>query len=261
MKLTLLLLVALASCKQEASVTVTTSSAVATQSAPPPTPFTGTLTGERIMGAKGLAKPFDPWASAQAKLEGQMGKATLVKDGKKYMWGASQGDDCWYVEVEKQADNTVGMVMDPMRVSKGGAIFNWDDCLTAAGVRKDADEDPNAAGPPTDGKPITVQALRDGATKARSKWNGAKVVVRGLFLNNTTGTANGVEFASISITPAKADSKNAVGCSLADPKTTPKSTTQYTPITVAGTVDVSNAITGAGDRVINVGLKDCALSH
>ena len=58
---------------------VTSASASASASAPPP-PFTGTLTGERVMGSKDLVHPFNAWPEAQAKLEAQMGKATLVKD-------------------------------------------------------------------------------------------------------------------------------------------------------------------------------------
>ena len=254
----LLLVVVATACKHDAETTTTSASASAASPAAPPAPFTGTLTGDRVMGSKDLVRPFQPWADAQAKLEAQMGKATLVKDGKMYMWGVSQGDDCWYVQVEKQADNTVGMVQDPMKVSKGGAIFNWDDCQLASGARKEVAEDPNAPGPPV-GKTLSITDLHDGAIKARSKWEKAKVTVKGLFLNTTTGTANGTDFASISLVGTKGDSKNALGCQLSDPTTAPKKMLQYTPMTVTGTVTVSDMVSLAGNHSVDVGLKDCAI--
>ncbi len=257
MKRLLFALALLACNKTDASQTTAEAAApAATKSAAPAAPFTGTLTGDRVMGAKGLVHPFDPWPDAQAKLEAQVGKATLVKNDK-YSWAASQGDDCFYMQVEKQKDGTVGMVMDPMKVSKGGPIMNWDDCLTAAGVRKESAEDPNAPGPPTDGKAVSVTDLRDGATKARSKWNGASVTVKGLYLNVTNLESNGVPMANVSITAAKADLKNVISCSLADPKTAPEKAHQYDPMTVQGTVKVRDMLTGGGDKVIDVDLEGC----
>jgi len=224
----------------------------------PKVPFTGTLTGERIMASKGLVQPLDPWDGAKAKLEAQMGNATLVKD-KQHTWAVSQGDDCWYVQVEKQDDGKVGAVTYPMKVSKGGPLVNWDDCLTGAGVRKDAVEDPNAPGPPTDGKAITVVELRNGAMKARSKWGTAKVTVHGLYLGVTNMESNGVASANVAITAAKADLTNVVHCSLADPTTAPTKTMQYDPITVSGSVRVSDMLTGGGDRLVDVGLEACSI--
>ncbi len=249
---------ALVACSKEQPVV--TQEAEAPKAEAPKPPFTGTLTGERIMGSSELVHPFEPWASAGPKLEAQMGKATLVK-GTKYTWGAAQGDDCWYVYVEKQADGNVGAVMDPMKVSKGGPLMNWDDCLTAAGVRKDPVEDPNAKGPPTNGTPVTVLALLEGATKARSKWDKAPITVTGLYMNVTNMTSNGVASSNVTITAAKSDLKNTIGCSLSDPTTSPTKMTQYTPITVSGTVRVSDMITGAGERTTGVGLDACSLTR
>lgn len=236
------------------------SASASASNAPPPPPFTGTLTGERIMGSTDLVRPFDAWAGAQAKLEAQMGKATLVKENRKFIWGVKTGDDCWYTEIDKQADGTVGATTTPMKVSKGGPIFNWDDCLTAAGVRKDPVEDPSAAGPPTDGKAIGVIDLRDGATKGRSKWSKAKVTVKGLYMSTTNMESNGVASANVSITAAKADLKNVVACDLKDAATAPTKLMQYTPIVVTGTVDVEDMLTGGGDKLIDVGLKDCSIT-
>ncbi len=254
-----LLAVLLLACNKTDTASTNTTGASASAKAPPP-PFTGALSGERIMGSKDLVRPFDKWDAAQAKLEGQMGKATLVKDDKKYFWGVKTGDDCFYVEIDKQADGTVGSTMDPMKVSKGGALFNWADCLKAAGVQKDPVEDPNAAGPPTDGKALGVLELLDGAKKARSKWSKAKVTVKGLYMNTTNVTSNGVESANVTITAAKSDLKNTFTCRLADVKTAPAKVVQYTPMTVSGTIEVDEMVSGAGETSLGVDLKDCSIA-
>ena len=244
--------------KTDAQTTTSSASASASANKAPPAPFTGTLTGDRVMGAKGLVRPFDKWDDAQAKLEGQMGKETLAK-GDKHMWAAAQGDDCWYTVVEKQKDGTVGMVQDPMKVSKGGAIMNWDECLTAAGVRKEAVEDPNAPGPPTDGKPIALASVIDGATKARSKWTGAKLTVSALYGSTSTSTSGDKTYKTISLVATKGDFKNSVSCSMSDPNAEPK-LMQYDPVKATGTVKVNDMISMAGNRSLSVSIEDCAIT-
>lgn len=275
--LALALVATSAACHKEDPTATATSASASAQ--PAPTPFTGALTGDRVMAAKDIVHPFEKWTDAEPKLQAQLGKATYVKDGM-HMWAVAQGDDCWYVEAEKQKDGTVGIVSEPMNVSKGGAIMNWDECLTAAGVRKDPVDDPNAPGPPTDGKPLTVTELKDGATKARSKWKGATVTVKGLFVNTTKATASGggapVTTATVSLTMTKGDVDHTVGCTLADPSTAPDTLivagaahavkpkpgqlVQYTPIQVTGTVEVNDMISLAGNRSVDVDLKDCSIT-
>jgi len=258
MKRASLFLFMLLGCKTDTQTSTTASASASAAKAAPPPPFTGALTGDRVMGAKGLVRPFDKWDDAQAKLEGQMGKETLAK-GDKHMWGVSQGDDCWYTMVEKQKDGTVGMVQDPMKVSKGGAIMNWDECLTAAGVRKEAAEDPNAPGPPVDGKPITLARLIDGATKARSKWTGAKLNVGALYGSTSTSTSGDKKYVTLSLVATKGEFKNSVSCSLADPSSEPK-LVQYDPVKATGTVKVNDMISLAGGRSLSVSLEDCAVT-
>ena len=265
MKRIALMAAALAACaacnKTDASASASSSGTTAASSAAPEKsapPFTGKLTGERVMGAKGLVRPFMPWAEAHAKLEAQLGKATLVAD-KKNAWAVVEGDACTYLVVERQANDQVGMVQDPSKVTKATA-FGWDDCLTAAGVSRDADEDPNAPGPPTDGKPVTVLALRDGASKARAKWAKAKVTVKGLYLSTSTAKSGGVTYATVTLTAAKSDSKNTISCSLADPSTAPEKLMQYAPITASGDVGVANTVTLGGDRSVSVSLQNCAIA-
>ena len=252
-----LLFVMLLACNKTDTQTTTSASASASASPPPP-PFTGTLTGDRVMGAKGMARPFDKWEAARAKLEGQMGKQTFVKDDKVY-WAASQGDDCWYMMAEKQKDGTVGMVQDPMKVSKGGPIMNWDECLTAAGVRKEAVEDPNAAGPPTDGKPIALASLIDGATKAKSKWTGAKLTVKATYGSTSTSTSGDKTYKTITLITSKSDFKKTVSCSMADPNAEPK-LLQYDPVVATGTVKVNEMMSlGGGEHSLEVELENCSL--
>jgi hypothetical protein len=257
-----LLFLMIVACNKTDTQTTTTSSASPSASAnkAPPAPFTGALTGDRVMGSKGLVHPFDKWDDAQAKLEGQMGKETFTK-GDNHTWAVSQGDDCWYTVVEKQKDGTVGMVQDPMKVSKGGPIMNLDDCLTAAGVRKEAAEDPNAPGPPVDGKPIALAKLMDVAPKARSKWTGAKINVAALYLNATTSTSGDKTYKTLSLVATKDGDayKHSVGCSLADPNAALPKLVQYDPITVSGTVKVDDMMSLAGAHSLSVSLGDCVV--
>ena len=255
----LLAALALVACNKSESASSTTVASASAAPAPPP-PFTGALTGDRVMGAKGLVHPFMKWSEAGPKLEGQLGKPTHVKD-KTQMWAVKQGDDCWYFEAEKQADDTVGMVQEPMKVSKGGPVFNWDDCLTAANVpREGVAEDPNAPGPPTDGKPITVLALRDGASKGRSKWQKAKVSVKGFYMSTSHSSSGDKQYASVTLTAAKHDLDNTVSCDLADPSKAPDKLMQYASITVTGDVNVSDSVTLGGTRSVSVSLDHCAVT-
>jgi len=253
-----LLFVMIVACNKTDTQVTTSASASASANKAPPAPFTGTLTGDRVMGSKGLVRPLEKWDDAQAKLEGQMGKETFAK-GDKHYWAVAQGDDCWYTVVEKQKDGTVGMVQDPGKFSKGGAIWNVDECLTAAGVRKEAVEDPNAPGPPTDGKPIALAALVDGATKARSKWTGAKLNATALYGSTSTSTSGDKTYKTISLVATKGDFKNSVSCSLADPNAEPK-LVQYDPVKVTGTVKVNDMMSLAGNRSLSVSLDDCVIT-
>ena len=250
-----LFLFMLLACNKTDTQTTTSASASA-PAATPPAPFTGALTGDRVMGAKDLAHPFDPWESAQAKLQAQMGHETYTKDDKVY-WAVSQGDDCWYMMAQKQKDGTVGMVQSPMKVSKGGAIINWDDCLVAAGVRKEVAEDPNAPGPPTDGKPISLASLIDGATKGRSKWSGTKLSATAVYSGTSTSTSGDKTYKSLMLVPAKGDSKS-VTCSLADANAPLPTFKGSDPITVSGTVKVDDMI-GSTGRSLSVRLDECSV--
>ncbi len=208
---------------------------------PPPKPFTGALTADRIMGAKDLVKPFNPWAEANAKLEAQLGKATFTK-GDWSTWAVLTGDSCAYLKVQKVADGggQVGAVQQPMTVAKDGPVMNWDECREGTGMKLEPPEDPNAPAPPADGTPITVAQLRDGVAKAKSKWIGQKVTLHALLVGMTTATdANDPKAAkhvSISLSDTK-DISTTAGCELAADATYDEKTMQWTPLTVEGKVD------------------------
>ena len=217
---------------------VAASPAVKPTPPPPPAPFTGTLTGDRIMAAKDMVKPYDPWENAFARLQGQMGKPTQV-DGKAFVWAVLEGDTCTYIKVE-QMDNggaQVGGVYAPMKVQKDGPVMNWDECLAGAGQKKpEAAEDPNAPAPPTDGSAVTVTQVLDGVKKAKSKWLGQNVKVKALYLGTTTMTGDAKPTTTVSLTGAKGDLTSTIGCTLADGATVPDTLIQYDELTLQGKV-------------------------
>lgn len=194
------------------------------------------------MGAQGAVHPHDPWASAHGKLEALLGKPN-VETHDAAMWGVLGGDDCWYLRVEQGADGTVSRVEGPTKLSKATAFFTWDRCLVAAGVQKVAAEDPNAPGPPASGL-VTIPELRDGATRARSKWDKAKVSVRGLFLGASRPMIDSYEAVTISMTAQKGDLVNIIGCTLADRRAPAPKLQTNDPITVTGIVEVHEASEG-----------------
>src|SRR5688572_32131354 len=68
--------------------------------APPPEPFSGKLSIDRVLGSRDLVKPFDPWDDGLARLQALMGTPTKV-EGARHTWAVVEGDDCAYVYVTK----------------------------------------------------------------------------------------------------------------------------------------------------------------
>ena len=83
--------------------------------------------------------------------------------------------------------------------------------------------------------------------------------MKGLYMSTTTMVTNGGSTANVSITAAKADLKNIVSCTMTDINVT-QHMPQYTPLTVTGTVDVEDMVTGGGDHLLDVELKDCSIT-
>lgn len=230
-------------------------------------PFTGTLTSDRVMAAKGLVKPFDDWSTAQSKLESAMGPATRV-NGKMYEWAVQDGDACAYVSVERSVGGiigaapgtaTVGMVASPMRVEKNGPSMNMDQCLAILGrgkpqaestaVTLTATSPKNAAHMGSAKAPVTVKSLRDGVAKDAAKWLDATATVKGVYVSATTVTFNGQTQVTLSIADKKTD-RDSVGCALAAGTPAP-SLKQGAIVTVQGRV--TNVFGGR--------LSECAITH
>ena len=196
-------------------------------------PFTGTLTRERVQSVqREHADRGASWADAIAVVESMVGKPTAV-EGDTHMWAVTDGEKCAYLKLEKSGDKVgsreSGEVDKMMK-----AMFA--ECAKAAGQASDEEaEDPNAPGPPEDGSAVTVNQVVDGVAKAKSKWMGEKVTMKGYFVSSTKATANGVESYTISI-GGDADNllETTVGCSIGD--TAPPELTQKVEITVEGTV-------------------------
>lgn len=217
--------------------------------APPPPPFTGTLTIERIMASKDTVKLMEPWPSALAKLEGQLGKPMKIDEAKgKYQWAAIEGDSCAYVEIRSgdgkqygKSGVVVDMTQEPMRVEKDGPLVNRADCLEIAGKSDLPPEDPNAAGPPADGvvAPADFEKL---AVAGKSKWDGKKIKVTGK-VTGTGGILLNVDGASCIL---KTDADSALIGKV---------------VTAEGTVRIKQMISGGGKRSEGAELADCVVTE
>lgn len=231
-------------------------------------PFTGTLTAERILSSKDLVKPLDSWDRAEKKLVAKLGKPTRIEKDM-YEWAVVEGDSCTYVQIQKQAGEgsegaTVGMVMTPEKYAKDGPIMNYRECLAITGVTAGPKEDPNAAGPPTDGKPVPIESFMDLAVKGRSKWKGQRVKVQAAFSNVTTSSMKSgdttVTSSSASLVISKDKIQPVLACALrkgAEPETSPM---QYSPVVAEGTVRIEEWTKGSGDAELVAALEDCTLT-
>ncbi|MBU1534394.1 hypothetical protein KKF84_03685 [Myxococcota bacterium] len=112
----------------------------------PPKPFTGKLTGERIMGVKGLVKPFLAWDKGYALILSRLGQPTLQKKNY-YYWSLLEGDTCYefymsqenekkYFKDKKNPGLMVGTVSHPGKWKKDGPVFNWKNCTEHAKGKK-----------------------------------------------------------------------------------------------------------------------------
>jgi hypothetical protein len=223
---------------------------------------------DAIMASKGLVKPFDPWDQGFAKLQSKLGPPTSVK-GDNYRWAVAQGDDCAYVYISKDDAKklhagegfVVGTVATPMKVDKSSPPGNREECFEILGKDLGPPEDPNAAGPPADGK-ATVAMVLDNAVKARSKWNDAKVTVTGTLgqVSTSTSTSAGTTVTTTTLAlldPKDKDKTHPLSCTLDAAPANKLGSGK--PITVTGTVKIQKWVSGGGETTFEAELAHCAL--
>ena len=184
-------------------------------------PFTGKLTADRVMRARGLVKPFDPWEAAFAQLQALLGPPTRI-EGATHTWSVVEGESCAYFAVNRDAGadynmqgTIVGTVQNPMQTSKGsGPVGNHQACLKAAGVQLGPPEDPNAAGPPADGSPVPLATVRTSVIPGRSKWKDRPVKVAATLGGVSTSTSGSDQYVTVSLTAGSSDKEEPLSCSL-----------------------------------------------
>ncbi len=235
------------------------SSASASASAPE-AEFKGPLTPERIMASNNKTKPFDDWETGKSKLERFLGKASKV-EGKRMTWAVVVGDACTYTYIEKedrskyiagQSGDMVGAYRDPYTSQRKTPE---EDCFDAAGSPAFPD-DPGAVSPPTDGKPTSVAIVLENAPKARSKWEGKKVTIDGLFAQLDIFDGVGP---SLHLIGKPGDSESYLNCQLrVGAKAPPDPKSKAPPIRVAATVHLAKRMSSKG-ATLSVELQDCEI--
>jgi hypothetical protein len=230
-----------------------------------PPPFTGTLTIDRVMGARDLVKPFDRWDEGFAKLQALAGSPTKV-EGARHTWAIVEGDACasFYVTKDNGADYKmegiiVGTVQAPSRTEKGGAGGGHNDCLKAAGVDLGPPEDPDAAGPPADGAPVPLADVRKVVIPARSKWKDQKVSIAATLGGVSTTTQGTDKYVTVNLTAGPDDKDDPMSCSLEKNAPAPE-LKQGSAIIATGKVSIQEWTSmGSGDVTLKASLSDCSI--
>ena len=266
--LALLLLAALCGCKKKSSDDTATGSASATGSgsvAIPP-PFTGKLTIDRVMGARDLVKPFDPWDQGFATLQALVGAPTKV-EGPRHTWAIVEMDACasFYVTKDNGADYKmdgiiVGTVQAPAKTQKGDAGGGHAECLKAAGVDLGPPEDPNAAGPPADGSAVGLADVRKVVIPGRSKWKDQKVAIAAVMGGVTTTTQGTDKYVTVNLTSGTDDAEDPMGCAM-EKNTAAPDVKQGTAVVATGTMKIQEWTSmGTGAVTLKPSLVDCTIA-
>ena len=262
----LALSISLLSCGEKTS-TKSDKSSAAEEEEPP---FTGPLTIERVMKAKGKVDTFDEWSGAYEKLERFLGKPTKTK-GTKVGWAVSEGDTCAYLYAEKEdrakyikgeKGDMVGTYMAPMRVEKGGAIMNYAECIEWTGKEVGPPEDGKAIAPPTDGSTVPLQTVIDNAIAGRSKWDKQQVNVSALANGINVSVTNNDPSTETIIVNMVADQKagQTIGCTLVKGTPKPDLPGAFEPLVAKGTIAITKWVNGAGESGYAVNLESCTVT-
>lgn len=233
--------------------------------AAPAAPFTGALTAERVLGARDLVKPFDPWDEGFARLQAQVGAPTRV-EGTRHVWAVVEGDACahFYVTKDDGADykvegTIVGTVQQPVRTTKGGTEGDHNACLKAAGVSVGPPEDPAAAGPPADGSAVALAELRKVVIPGRSKWKDQRVKVSAVLGGISTATSGSDSYVTASLKAGDDDAEKPLRCSLTKNQTAPADLKPGAAVIAEGKVEIQEWTKG-GDVTLEAALSDCTLA-
>ncbi len=231
----------------------------------PAAPFTGALTVERVLGARDLVKPFDPWDEGFARLQAQVGKPTSI-DNTRHTWAVVEGDTCAYFYVtrddgaEYKVEGTiVGTVQQPARTTKGGTEGDHNACLKAAGVSVGPPEDPAAAGPPADGSAVALADLRKVVIPGRSKWKDQRVKVSAVLGSVSTSTSGSDSYVTASLKASADDAERPLSCSLTRNQTVPPDLKQGAAVVAEGKVEIQEWTKGS-EVTLEAALSDCTLT-
>ena len=267
-----LVVFALAGCKDKnadggggsASGTSTATGSGAGTAAPPP--FAGKLTVDRVMGARELVKPFDPWDQGFALLQAQVGPPTKL-EGARHTWAVVEGDACahFYVTRDNGADYKmdgiiVGTVQAPQQSSKSGPPGAYAECLKAAGVDLGPPEEPNSPSPPADGSAVPVADLRAAVIPGRSKWKDQKVKVAAA-LGGVSTTSQGTDtFVTVNLTAGADDKGEPLPCAFEKNAKAPD-LAPGAAVIASGTIMIQEWTSmGTGGKTLKASLTGCTIA-
>ncbi len=229
-------------------------------------PFTGKLTVDRVMGARDLVRPFDPWDDGFAKLQALVGKPTKI-EGPRHTWAIVEGDACahFYVTRDNGADYKmegiiVGTVQSPAQSTTDGATGNHAECLKAAGVDLGPPEDPAALGPPAAGTAIDLAGVRSAVIPGRSKWKDHKVKVAATLGAVSTSTSGQDTYVTVNLTAGADDTAEPLSCSFEKNAAAPD-LAPGTAVIASGTMKIQEWTSmGTGVVTLKPGLSDCTIA-
>lgn len=266
---------ALLGCSRDKQEPSQSSAPSATEASETEAPFTGPLTGERILSTKDKVAPFDDWTKGYGKMERLLGKPTRTK-GTEVAWGVIESDTCTYTTMKKedralyikgQTGDMVGTYQPATKHQKADTPpMNWDLCIEAAGKPAGPPEDPNALPPAAEGAVMEVQFVLDNASKARSRWDERRVKVSANLgaVSASTWTSGEKKRESVTVHLIAGEALSPyLRCTLREGEAKPETPDPDTHVTVVaeGTVHIAKWLSMEGkDATLEAEFRDCVLT-
>lgn len=238
------------------------SSSTAQATAAPAPAFSGSLTSERVLSARGLVRPLDPWLGALEKLEAKLGKPTRVDNGF-YEWAVLEGDTCTLLQIERVDDGrylpdgsrevVVGLAFEPLKATPQSEPAAYKTCVAITRGAPAPASSPPALGDvaPQAAAPSIAELKRDAA-----KWAWKRVKLKGLLKGvSKTSMKSGdttVELRSATIVASEEPGAAEITCALRAATEAP-SLSSRAPVVADGVVAIDD---GGGPP----SLEDCTLS-